>query len=139
MQPMNLISELKRRNVIRMAGLYLVGAWLIVQVSSTVLPMFGAPDWLPRSVVVLLALGFFPMLVFAWVFELTPAGIRRDAEVKPEESIAPQTARRMDRMIIAFLAVALLYFAVDKFVLAPARLAAAADTVAHATPAVPPA
>jgi len=76
---MSLINELKRRNVIRMAGLYLVGAWLIVQVSGTVLPMFGAPDWLPRSVVVLLALGFVPVLVFAWVFELTPEGIKRDA------------------------------------------------------------
>jgi len=121
---MNLISELKRRNVIRMAGLYLVGAWLIVQVSSTVLPMFGAPDWLPRSVVVLLALGFVPMLAFAWVFELTPEGLRRDAEVKPEESIAPQTARRMDRMIIVVLLLALAYFGFDKFVLAPRRAAA---------------
>ena len=121
---MNLISELKRRNVIRMAGLYLVGAWLIVQVSSTVPPMFGAPDWLPRSVVVLLALGFVPMLAFAWVFELTPEGLRRDAEVKPEESIAPQTARRMDRMIIVVLLLALAYFGFDKFVLAPRRAAA---------------
>ncbi|HET7065363.1 MAG TPA: hypothetical protein VFI49_13915 [Rudaea sp.] len=121
---MSLINELKRRNVIRMAGLYLVGAWLIVQVSSTVLPMFGAPDWLPRSVVVLLALGFVPMLVFAWVFELTPEGIKRDAQVKPEESIAPQTARRMDRMIIVLLLLALAYFGFDKFVLAPRRAAA---------------
>jgi TolB-like protein/Tfp pilus assembly protein PilF len=116
---MNLVNELKRRNVIRMAGLYLVGAWLITQVSSTVLPMFGAPDWLPRSIVILLAVGFLPALIFAWVFELTPEGIKRDAEVKPEESIAPQTGRRMDRAIIAVLIVALAYFAVDKFVLAP--------------------
>ncbi len=52
----NFFAELKRRNVVRMAGLYLVGAWLLVQVAGTVLPMFGAPDWLPRSVVILLAL-----------------------------------------------------------------------------------
>ena len=119
-----LFAELRRRNVIRMAGLYLVGAWLITQVAGTVLPMFGAPDWLPRSVVVLIALGFVPTLIFAWVFELTPEGIKRDAEVKPEESIAPQTARRLDRMIIAVMAVALLYFAFDKFVLAPRQYAA---------------
>ena len=74
---MSLLTELKRRNVIRMAGLYLVGAWLVVQVSSTVLPMFGAPDWLPRTMVVLLAIGFVPALIFAWVFELTPDGIKR--------------------------------------------------------------
>ena len=55
---MKLLAELKRRNVIRMAGLYLVGAWLITQVAGTVLPMFGAPEWVARSVVILLAIGF---------------------------------------------------------------------------------
>lgn len=114
-------AELKRRNVIRFAGLYLVGAWLLTQVASTVLPMFGAPDWLPRTIVILLAIGFLPALVFSWVFEMTPEGLKRDEDVRPEESIAPQTARRMDRMIIAVLVVALGYFAVDKFVLAPRR------------------
>ncbi len=121
---MTFFTELKRRNVIRMAGLYLVGAWLLVQVAGTVLPMFGAPDWLPRSIVIVMALGFIPALVIAWVFELTPEGLKRDAEVKPEESIAPQTARRMDRLIIAVLILALVYFAFDKFVLAPRRDAA---------------
>lgn len=117
-------AELKRRNVIRFAGLYLVGAWLLTQVASTVLPMFGAPDWLPRSVVILLALGFLPALIFSWVFELTPQGLKRDDDVRPEESIAPQTARRMDRLIIAVLVLALGYFAFDKFVLTPRRDAA---------------
>ena len=70
-------SELKRRNVLRMAGLYLVGAWLLVQVAGTVLPMFGAPAWLPRSIVILLAVGFLPAIVFSWVFELTPHGLKR--------------------------------------------------------------
>ncbi|MEY2497885.1 MAG: adenylate cyclase [Verrucomicrobiota bacterium] len=116
------LTELKRRNVIRMAGLYLVGAWLLVQVASTVLPMFGAPDWLPRSIVILLAIGFLPALVFSWVFELTPQGLKRDEDVAPEESIAPQTARRMDRMIISVLVLALGYFAIDKFVLATRRV-----------------
>lgn len=123
----NLFAELKRRNVIRFAGLYLVGAWLLVQVSSTVLPMFGAPDWLPRSVVILLAIGFLPALVFSWVFEMTPHGLKRDEDVAPEESIAPQTARRMGRMIIAVLVLALAYFAVDKFVLAPRRISSPND------------
>src|SRR3982751_5061397 len=99
-------AELKRRNVVRMVGLYLVGAWLLTQVASTVLPMFGAPDWLPRSVVLSLAIGFVPAVIFSWVFELTPEGLKRDDEVPPEQSIAPQTGRRMDRMIIAVLVVA---------------------------------
>ena len=75
------LNELKRRNVIRMAGLYLVGAWLLVQVSGTVLPMFGAPEWLPRSIVILLAIGFCPALIFSWVFEMTPQGLKRDEDV----------------------------------------------------------
>ncbi|MBL0164121.1 MAG: hypothetical protein IPP82_10940 [Xanthomonadales bacterium] len=97
------ISELRRRNVIRMAGLYLVGAWLIVQVAGTVLPMFGAPDWVARSAVILLAIGFVPALIVAWLFELTPEGIKRDAEVQPEQSIARRTGKRMDRIIVVGL------------------------------------
>ena len=116
-----LFAELKRRNVIRMAGLYLVGAWLLVQVAGTVLPMFGAPGWMPRTIVVLLALGFVPALVFAWVFEMTPDGIKRDADVAPEKSIASHTAQRMNRLIVATLVLAVIYFCVDKFVLAPRR------------------
>jgi adenylate cyclase len=121
MNPENFFAELKRRNVIRMAGLYLVGAWLVVQVAGTVLPMFGAPEWLPRTIVVLVAIGFVPAVILSWVFELTPQGLKRDEDVAPEQSIAPQTGRRMDRMIIVVLVLALGYFAFDKFVLAPRR------------------
>jgi adenylate cyclase len=117
----NFFNELKRRNVIRAAGLYLVGAWLLTQVASTVLPMFGAPDWLPRSIVILLAIGLVPALIFSWAFEMTPQGLKRDEEVPAEQSIAPQTARRMNRMIIAVLVLALAYVAVDKFLLNPRR------------------
>jgi len=127
------LAELKRRNVIRMAGLYLVGAWLIVQVAGTLLPVFDAPSWVMKTLVGLLAVGFVPALVFSWVFELTPEGIKRDAEVKPEESIAPQTARRLDRMIIAVLVLALGYFGFDKFVLAPQREAALVAQTQQAT------
>ena len=131
---MGLIAELRRRNVLRMAGLYLVAAWLITQVAGTLLPMFEAPAWISRSVVILLAIGFVPALVFAWVFELTPQGLKRDAEVSTQESIAPQTARRMDRTIIVVLLLALAYFGFDKFVLAPRREAALlAQTAEHAT------
>jgi TolB-like protein/Flp pilus assembly protein TadD len=122
---MDFFAELGRRNVIRMAGLYLVGAWLITQVCATVLPMFGAPEWLPRCIVILLAIGFVPALVFSWVFELTPEGLKREVEVAPHASIAPQTGRRMDRAIIVVLLLALGYFAFDKFVLAQRREAAA--------------
>ena len=133
----NFFAELKRRNVLRAAGLYLVGAWLLTQVASTVLPMFGAPDWLPRSIVVLLVIGFVPALIFSWVFELTPQGLKRDEDVPAGQSIGPQTGRRMNRMIIAVLVLALGYFAVDKFVLNPRREKSAPRTPSSESNAAP--
>jgi TolB-like protein len=112
---MGILVELQRRNVIRMAGLYLVGAWLIVQVTGTVLPMFDAPVWLPRSIVVLLAVGFVPALVFSWLYELTPEGLKRDAEVTPEQSIASHTGRRMDRLLAAGLVAVVALIAADRY------------------------
>jgi TolB-like protein len=127
-----LLAELKRRNVLRMAGLYLVGAWLVVQVAGTLLPMFGAPDWVARSVVILLAIGFVPALVIAWVFELTPEGLRRESETPDARATTPPNARRMNRLIVVGLLLALGYFGIDKFFLAPAR-----QVVQPATPATP--
>ena len=86
---MKLLAELKRRNVIRMAGLYLVGAWLVLQVAETLLPIFGTPEWVLKSVVLVLALGLVPALVFSWLFELTPDGLKRDRDVPLDASIAP--------------------------------------------------
>src|SRR5205809_1930139 len=124
MNPRTLFAELKRRNVIRMAGLYLVGAWLLTQVASTLLPAFDAPSWALRGLIITLSLGFIPAVIFSWVFELTPQGLRREEDVAPERSITPQTGRRMDRTIIVALVLALGYFAFDKFVLTPRREAA---------------
>jgi len=134
---MSLLAELRRRNVIRIAGLYLVGAWLITQVAGTVLPMFDAPAWFPRSVVLVLAIGFVPALIFAWVFEITPDGLKRDSEVMPGTSIAPLTGRRIDRVIIAVLVLAVIYFGFDKFVLAPRRAATQAPATVNSTAAAP--
>jgi len=122
---MSLVQELKRRNVIRMAGLYLVGAWLIVQVAGTVLPMFDAPTWVARTIVILLVMGFVPLLVFSWVYELTPDGLKRDGETSPERPFARRTGRRIDFAIIAVLLIALVYFGVDRFVFEPRRIAQA--------------
>ena len=118
------LSELKRRNVIRMAGLYLVGAWLLTQVAATLLPVFEAPGWVMKTVVGILALGFFPAMVFAWIFELTPDGLKRDSGMPETESTAPQTAQKLNRLIVAMLILAVVYFGFDKFVLAPKREAA---------------
>src|SRR5213075_747767 len=102
----NFFAELKRRNVVRMAGLYLVGAWLLTQVASTVFPMFGAPDWIPRSIVILLAIGFVPALIFSWVFELTPEGFKRESEIGPGTSVTRNTGRKIVGLTVALAAVA---------------------------------
>ncbi len=112
---MSLFAELRRRNVIRMAGLYLVGAWLLVQVASIALPAFGVPDWVLRAVIILLVLGFVPALVFAWIFELTPEGLKRDHEVAPAQSIASETGRRMDRLLAVGLVAVVAVVAADRF------------------------
>ena len=132
---MNLVRELKRRNVFRMAGLYLVGAWLLVQIASTLFPAFGVPGWALRGLVIVLALGFIPAVIFAWVFEFTPDGIKRDEEVAPGQSIAPQTAQRMNRLLVALLLLATVYFGFDKFVLAPKRDVALVANTAQAVKA----
>lgn len=111
---MAFLAELKRRNVIRMGGLYLVAAWLTVQVASTVLPMFDAPSRMPRAIVILLAIGFVPALVFAWLFELTPQGVKRESEIDRTDSITPQTGRRMDRMIPAGLALIIVLMGIER-------------------------
>ncbi|MGB0133519.1 tetratricopeptide repeat protein [Dokdonella sp.] len=131
---MNLFAELKRRNVIRMAGLYLVGAWLFIQVAETLLPIFGTPEWVLKALVMLLALGFVPAVVFSWLFELTPEGLKRDADVNPVASLSASTGRRMDRLIAIGLVLVLLAFAADRFwpkpAANPAAVATAADPVA---------
>jgi len=81
-----LFEELKRRKVFRVAAVYAVVAWLIVQVTSTVLPTFNTPDWVNQTVVLLLILGFPVALVFAWAYELTPEGIRADSHAQPRPS-----------------------------------------------------
>ena len=110
-----ILAELRRRNVIRMAGLYLVGAWLVVQVAETLLPIFGTPDWVLKTLVALLALGFVPALVFSWLYELTSEGLKRDAEVTPAQSIASQTGRRMDRLLAVGLVAVVALIAADRF------------------------
>ncbi len=112
---MSLFDELKRRNVIRVGAMYAVIAWLILQIADVVLGNIVAPDWVFRAVLLLVILGFPLALLFAWAFELTPQGLKREKDVERSESATQQTARALDRTIIAVLAVALVYFAYDKY------------------------
>jgi adenylate cyclase len=116
-------AELRRRNVIRVGAAYLVVAWLLIQVAETVFPLFGLDDAPARIVVIAAAIGFVPTLVFAWAFELTPEGFRREAEVDHDTEVSRRLSRLLDRLIMVFLALGLAYFAFDKFLLTPYRQA----------------
>ena len=112
---MSLYSELKRRNVIRVGIAYAIVAWVLAQVGEFAFENFGAPDWVLKSVVVILLLGLPLAIFFAWAFEMTPEGIKREEEVDRSKSIVSATGRNLDRMIIGVLVVALGWFAFDKF------------------------
>jgi adenylate cyclase len=116
---MSILAELKRRNVLRVAAAYLVAAWLVIQVVETIAPSFGFGDAAVRIVTLIAAIGLVPVLVLAWVFELTPEGIKKDRDVDKGEPGRRNAAKRLDRIILVALAVAVAYFAFDKFLLAP--------------------
>ncbi len=116
---MGVVAEFRKRNVFRVGAAYLVGAWLVVQVAETLFPLFGFGDTPARIVVVVLAIGFIPALLFAWAFRLTPEGLRKESEIETPQSA--QAGKRLDRIIIVVLALAVSVFAIDRFVLDPHR------------------
>mgnify|MGYP001547375890 CR=1 FL=1 len=128
---MSLLSELKRRNVVRVGAAYVALSWLLIQVAETTFPAFGLGDAAIRTVIVVMAVGLIPALVFAWVFELTPEGLKRDSEVDHDSADSVRMTRRLDRLIMVFMALALGYFAFDKFLLDPARDKAREQEVAQ--------
>jgi hypothetical protein len=76
---MSLFRELKQRNVLRVGAAYVVAAWLLIQVAETIFPLFGFDDTPARIVVIVLAIGLIPALVFAWAFEFTPEGLKKES------------------------------------------------------------
>jgi serine/threonine-protein kinase len=112
MNPSNFFSELKRRNVYKVAVAYAVVSWLLVQAASILFPTFEAPPWVMKVFVAVLVLGFPIALIFSWAFEITSEGIKRESEVDPSKSIAPRTGRRIVglTMVLAVVAAALFAF-----------------------------
>ena len=111
---MNLLTELKRRNVFRVALFYIVAAWLVVQVAETVLPVFDVPEVFVRGVIVVLAIGFVPALVFSWIFELTPEGLKRDKNAQVDAETKRQTANKLNWATLAAAVLAIGLIAVDR-------------------------
>jgi TolB-like protein/cytochrome c-type biogenesis protein CcmH/NrfG len=112
MSQRNFFAELKRRNVYKVAAAYAVVAWLLVQAASIVLPAFEAPGWVMKVVLVLVVLGCVPVLIFAWAFELTPEGIKRESEIERGEAVSYRTGRKLVAVmaIVALVAASLLLF-----------------------------
>jgi TolB-like protein/Flp pilus assembly protein TadD len=110
------LFELKRRNVLRVAAFYAAAGWLLVQIATQVLPVFDVPTWTMRVVVIAVVLGFPLALVFAWFYELTPEGLKRENEVDRSQSVARSTGRKLDRWIIGVLAAAVVALLANQFV-----------------------
>ncbi len=129
---MSVFNELKRRNVFRVAAAYVVVGWLLVEVATTLLPTFGAPGWVTQALVVVIALGFIPAVIIAWVYELTPEGLRRESDVARGSSIARETGRKLDLITIAAVVIGVGFLGLSRFVAPPAQPVPAAAAVATA-------
>lgn len=113
---MSFFQELKRRNVFRVALAYLVAAWLPLQVIDVILPIPEMPNLVAQLVLLLLVIGFIAALIIAWVYEMTPEGLKREADMRRGESSTDQTARKLDWITIVLLLVVGTVVVIDRFV-----------------------
>mgnify|MGYP001827649540 FL=1 len=133
-------TELKRRNVYRVGIAYAIVSWLVLQIIDVVEPIIGIPEWVPKLILVLLAIGLPLALIFAWAYEMTPEGLKRENEVDRTKSITNETGQRLNRIIIGVLAVAVVILLADRYFLGAEspqsptpQVVAAADEAAAAT------
>jgi len=132
-----LFDELKRRNVFRVGIAYLVTAWFLLQVADVVLGNIGTPDWVFKVILLALGIGFPVVLVFAWAFELTPEGIKKESEVDRSQSVTRRTGKKLEHFTIAVLSLVVVFFVMREYVFphgehgAEAADHAAADTAAE--------
>ena len=112
---MSFLSELKRRNVIRVGIAYIVVAWLIMQFADVVLNNIEAPGWVFQVIMLMLAIGLPLVLIFAWAFEMTPEGLKKEKDVDRSQSITPHTGKKLNNTILVLMALAIVYLLFDKF------------------------
>jgi TolB-like protein len=127
---LNFFEELKRRNVFRVGVAYGVAGWVILQVADLVLEAIEAPAWVLKALLLVIAIGFVAALIIAWAYEMTPEGIRKETDVDRTQSIVADTGRKMDRIIIAFLVLAVGVLLYRQVGLAPEE---APESLAQAT------
>jgi adenylate cyclase len=131
-------QELKRRNVVRVGVAYAVVAWLALQIADVVLNNVESPPWVFQVIMLVIGIGFPLTLIFAWAFELTAEGIKKERDVDRTESITQTTGRKLDYIVISVLAIALVFFALDKFVWTESDTPSIASDSAQRTIAVLP-
>ena len=110
-------QEVMRRNVVKVAVVYLIAGWLTMQVADVMFPALNLPEWITSAIAALLLIGFPFALIFAWAFELTPEGIKKESEIDRSQSITSQTGKKLNTSITIILLIALGFMLVDKFVL----------------------
>src|SRR5437762_10446798 len=134
----NFLSELKRRNVYKVAVAYLVVAWLLIQAASIFFPAFDAPPWVMKIFIIVIIFGFPVALIFSWAFEITPEGIKLESEIEPNKSIKRRTGRKIVAVTIALAVVAAGLFVYQlvrwKLTVTPRQDASAARTEASTVP-----
>lgn len=113
---MSLIEELKRRNVIRIGVLYLVAAWVLLQLTDVLSSLLSVPESVGSIVVMLLMLGFFPVLLFAWVYEMTPEGLKREKDIDRSASVTPVTGKKINTLIVVLLIIAIVGLVADRLI-----------------------
>ncbi len=131
---MSFFGELKRRNVFRVAAAYLTLGWIVTEVTSTVAPMLHLPEWVGPVVLWIGVIGFPFVLLFSWIYELTPEGLKKETEVDRTQSVTQHTARKLDYVIIALLVVAIGLAAFHEFRPGARRVTVVASTKPDATP-----
>lgn len=138
---MGLFEELKRRNVFRVAVAYVIVGWILLQVAENLGPALHLPEWLHSGVAFVILLGFPLAILFAWAFEMTPEGIKREKDVERDESITGQTGQKLNSVIAGLLVLAVAYIVYDTFIAADEAPPAAvtANAAAERNPQTAPA
>jgi len=113
---MTLFAELKRRNVIRVGILYLVSSWVLLQFTDVLSSLLTVPEWAGSLVILMLLLGFFPALIFAWVYEMTPEGLKRESQVDRSQSITGGTGHKINTVIVVLLVLAIAGLIADRLI-----------------------
>jgi TolB-like protein/Tfp pilus assembly protein PilF len=111
---MTIYTELKRRNVFRVGIAYVVASWVLLQIVDVIIPIFELPAWAPKLIFVILAIGLVPALIFAWAFEMTPEGLKKESEVDRSASIVGATGRKLNFVITGFLVAAVALLLVER-------------------------